>query len=257
MCTTVILRQPGARWPLLFAANRDEMADRPWSGPDRHWPHHPDTIAGIDRLAGGTWLGLNRAGLVAALLNRQGSLGPEPGRRSRGQLVLDALDCADALTAATRLATLDPAAYRPFNLVLADRCNALCLLHRVADGRGAPEVQRLPEGLTLVTGFDPDDARDARIRHYRPRFAAAPTPCPETNDWTAWKALLAAQTHEDGTGANGAMCFRLASGFGTVCSSLIALPAARPAIAPGHDRACWLFNPSPPDQAFWSPIDLT
>ena len=29
MCTLVILRRPGHRWPLIIAANRDEMADRP------------------------------------------------------------------------------------------------------------------------------------------------------------------------------------------------------------------------------------
>ena len=80
MCTLVILRRPGDRWPLLLAANRDEMADRPWRGPGRHWPDRPDVVAGQDLLSGGSWLGLNDHGVVAAILNRVGSLGPAAGR---------------------------------------------------------------------------------------------------------------------------------------------------------------------------------
>ena len=38
MCTLVILRRPGHDWPLVLAANRDEMTGRPWRAPDRHWP---------------------------------------------------------------------------------------------------------------------------------------------------------------------------------------------------------------------------
>ena len=74
MCTVVILRRPGHAWPLLLAGNRDEMMDRPWDAPARHWPDRPDVVAGRDRLAGGTWLGLNDSGVVAILLNRRGTL---------------------------------------------------------------------------------------------------------------------------------------------------------------------------------------
>ena len=42
MCTLVILRRPGHAWPLILGANRDEMKDRPWSPPGRHWPDRPD-----------------------------------------------------------------------------------------------------------------------------------------------------------------------------------------------------------------------
>ena len=36
MCTLVILRRPEHRWPVLIAANRDEMIERPWQAPGRH-----------------------------------------------------------------------------------------------------------------------------------------------------------------------------------------------------------------------------
>ena len=91
MCTVVLLIRPGHAWPLLLAANRDERLDRAWDPPAAHWPDQPDVVAGRDRSGGGTWMGVNQAGVVAAVLNRQGSLGPAPGKRSRGELPLLAL----------------------------------------------------------------------------------------------------------------------------------------------------------------------
>src|SRR5215470_20330004 len=103
MCTLVILRRPDNEWPLVIGANRDEMIDRPALPPSRHWPDRPEVVAGLDRLAGGSWLGLNDWGVAAAILNRHGSLGPSPDQRSRGELVLEALDHAEATAAAEAL----------------------------------------------------------------------------------------------------------------------------------------------------------
>ena len=65
MCTIVLLRSPGQAWPLLVAANRDEMLTREALPPGRHWPDQPDVVAGRDLVAGGTWLGLNDQGPVS------------------------------------------------------------------------------------------------------------------------------------------------------------------------------------------------
>ena len=124
MCTLVLLRRPGHQWPLILGANRDEMVGRPWQAPGRHWDDRPNVVAGLDELAGGSWLGVNDEGVVAAILNRVGTLGPAAGKRSRGELVLDALDYPDAAEAAEALAALDPEAHRPFNLVIADNRDA-------------------------------------------------------------------------------------------------------------------------------------
>ena len=99
MCSIVLLLRPDHDWPVLIAANRDEMIDRSWSAPARHWPDRPEVVAGKDNLAGGSWLGLNEAGLVVGMLNRRNTLGPQDGKRSRGELVLDALDFSDAVDA--------------------------------------------------------------------------------------------------------------------------------------------------------------
>src|SRR5512132_3131744 len=132
MCTIVLLRRPGHAWPVLIAANRDEMADRPWRAPARHWLDRSAVIAGLDVLGGGTWLGVNDAGVTAAVLNRINTLGPAPGRRSRGELPLAALEHSNAASAARSMARIDPLAYRPFNMVIADAGQAFCV--RCTDG---------------------------------------------------------------------------------------------------------------------------
>jgi hypothetical protein len=230
MCSIVVLIRSGHDWPIVIAANRDERHDRPWLPPGRHWPDRPEIVAGMDVLAGGSWLGVNRTGVVAAVLNRQGTLGPESGKRSRGELVLDALDHVDATDAAAALREIDPRAYRPFNLVVADNRDAFLLSHRDSGGGTAITVEPLPEGLSMITAMERDDPDSPRIRHYRPLFEMAPPPDPASGDWTAWETLLASGNHETGSGPSGALFIAgLPAGdparFGTVSSSLIALPA--------------------------------
>lgn len=234
MCTLVLLRRPHHPWPVLIGANRDEMASRPWDPPGRHWPDRADVIGGRDRSAGGSWLGVNDSGMVAAILNRIGTLGPAPGKRSRGELVLDALDHADAAQAAESLAQLDGRAYRPFNMVLADNRDAFWLR---ADGGPRVTAHPIAAGLHMISALDLDDTRSARLAHYLPRFAAAAIPDPAADDWRDWTGLLAdgpeTAAPEDATTEGPAMCFSRADGFGTVSSSLIALaePGADPLVA--------------------------
>ena len=261
MCTLVILRRPDHDWPLIIAANRDEMVDRPWQPPARHWPDRPDVLAGLDELAGGTWLGLNDHGVVAAILNRRGSLGPEDDKRSRGELVLEALDHAEAEAAATALMHLDPRAYRTFNLVVADADNCYWLRNRGADGPGRIEIDAPLAGLSMLTAGDLDDRTSPRIRTHLPRFheAEAPRPNPDDDrggDWVAWQELMASRDHDPEDGLFGAMSLAGDQGFATVSSSLIALPARAAAFGPEARSPVWLFAPGRPDIAEYQIINL-
>ncbi len=249
MCTVVVLFRPGHAWPLLLAANRDEMRDRPWQAPARHWPDRPDVVAGRDRLAGGTWLGLNDAGVVAGVLDRHHSLGPEAGYRSRGELPLEALDHARASDAADALSYLETASYRPFNLVIADNRGGFWLR---SGGHGmAAEASPLPPGLSMITAFDVNDPASPRTRRYLPRFAAAEPPDPDAGRWGAWAGILASRLHDAGAGPGGAMNVGTDEGFGTVSSSLMALPAAgRVGVRP-----VWLFAAGPPDKVPYQPVE--
>lgn len=233
MCSVILLRRPDHAWPLLVGANRDEMLTRPWLPPGRHWPDRPDIIAGIDTTGGGTWFGLNQFGVMATILNRTGTLGAMPGKRSRGELVLEALDHNDAVVAAEALGDLDPHAYRPFNLVVADNRDAYWLAHR---GDGRITVDPIPEGLSMIAAEELNDPNSPRITRHRPRFRAAIPPVPEQDAWHAWQSLLTDRSIGPQGDRHDALCFRHESGFATVCHQLLALPHIGAARAP-H----WLF----------------
>jgi hypothetical protein len=239
MCSVVILRRPGHVWPVLLGANRDEMSQRPWLPPGRHWPDRPWVIAGLDRQAGGSWLGINDHGLIAGIMNRPQSLGPAAGKRSRGELVLEALDHADAREAAAALAELDPRGYRPFNLILADNTEAFWVRHAGA----SIDAAAIPPGLSMLTAHDLNDtAGSRRIGHFLPLFRAAPAPEPAAGDWRAWQALLSSRDFAAGAGPHDAMTIRGENGFATLSSALIALPG------PGiESKPVLLFAAGPPD----------
>lgn len=233
-----------------MAANRDEMAGRPWRAPGRHWPDRPEIVAGLDVLAGGSWLGLNDHGVVTCILNRHGTLGPASGKRSRGELVLEALDHADASDAVRALAALEPASYRPFNMVVADSRDAFWLAHR--DDGSDIDVAPIPAGVSMLTAHDLNDrAGSARTARYLDRFRAAPAPDPAADDWWSWQMLLGATDHAPDAGPGGAMTITGPGDFGTSSAAMIALPA------PGAGLPVFRFAAGRPDRAGFEPIDLT
>jgi hypothetical protein len=247
MCTLVILRRPDHRWPVLIGANRDEMVDRPWRPPGRHWPDRAEVVAGLDLLAGGSWLGINDWGVAAAVLNRHGSLGPDASLRSRGELVLEALDHADAIAAAEALSHLDPGSYRTFNLIVADERDAFWLRH--AGGGRQIELHPLKEGLSMIAAGDVDELGTRRLELALPAFRAWPPPEPDQDDWTGWEQLLGSTRAPPGEPATAAMRFRT-DGYGTVSSAVIALPARdEPGRLPVFRFAAWLPEPTP-----WQPV---
>jgi len=261
MCTLVILRRPGHPWPLILAANRDEMTDRPWRPPGRHWPDRAEVVAGMDETAGGSWLGINDHGVVAGVLNRVDSLGPEAGKRSRGELVLEALDHADASAAANYLSRLDPAAYRSFNLVIADSRDAFWLRNQgaeAASGRNAPRVEafEIPAGTSMITAQDRNDPTSSRVQAYLPQFEAAEPPDPKAGRWTSWARLMKARVPPDSEDPYAAMTIVTSRGFGTVSSSLIALPGPPKTLRERPNRPVWQFAEGRPDQARYKKVEL-
>lgn len=237
MCTVVLLIRPGHAWPLVLAANRDEMLDRAWDPPAAHWPDQPGVIAGRDRSGGGTWMGVNGGGVVAAVLNRPGSLGPAAGKRSRGELPLLALAHPSAGEATTAIAALDAGVWRSFNLVLADRSGAIFVRGL---GQGRPQAETLAPGLHMVTAHDPNDPDSPRVARHLERFRSARPP--EPGEWGDWQTILADDSGPAGEQINVVP----RGGFGTVCSSLLALPA--------RSAPVWLFAAGPPHEAPFLPV---
>lgn len=118
MCLIVFAWRPGHAQPLIVAANRDEFHARPTQRLAR-WNDAPTVVAGRDLQAGGTWLGLGRAGRFAALTNIR-QPGQPPGLRSRGELVADFLGGAQPLDEYLARVSQHAADYAGFNLLLSD-----------------------------------------------------------------------------------------------------------------------------------------
>jgi uncharacterized protein with NRDE domain len=250
MCTAIILSRPGHRWPLILAANRDEMESREWESPGRHWSNRPDVVGGRDKLAGGSWLGINDDGVIATVLNRPKTLGPRINKRSRGELVLEALDHATAQDAAKALAYIDPKSYRAFNLIIADSRDAFWIRH---DEIKNPTIHPIAKGLSMITNIDINDKACPRINHHRTRFAIADPPNLETGDIFSWECLLADTINrtKDAKFSN-AICIEPISGYGTVSSSIIGLPNIESTNIP-----VFLFSEGRPGLKKFTKIQLT
>jgi uncharacterized protein with NRDE domain len=120
MCLIAFAIAPSEELSLVLIANRDERLDRP-TETMHAWPD--GVIAGVDREAGGTWLGAHPArGRFAAVTNVRdiADLRPrEPGERSRGALVTSHLlsnEPAEALASSFARER----AMRGFNVLLMD-----------------------------------------------------------------------------------------------------------------------------------------
>jgi hypothetical protein len=188
MCTVLLRFSPGARWPLLLAAVRDEFAARAWDPPARHWGgSSARLIGGRDRAAGGTWLAVDPdAPAVAAILNGV-RLPPGPPRPTRGTLPLRALDPG-----------FDPpdlSTYDGLHLLRATPSTV-----QLWSWDGANQITRhLDPGDHIIVneGVSGEAAAesDPLVPHFRPLLAAAaspdPTPgVPTAQAWGAWLTVL-------------------------------------------------------------------
>ena len=125
MCTvTIVPAGDGFR----LGCNRDERRDRaPALPPAVHQLPHRTAIFPVDPHGQGTWVGVNGAGVAAALLNRTiDSAAPidKSSRRSRGLIIPDLLDCASLTEALDIGAALDPSDFDRFRLVVAQNTTA-------------------------------------------------------------------------------------------------------------------------------------
>jgi uncharacterized protein with NRDE domain len=135
MCLIVVGWRVHPDYPLVVAANRDEFYRRPTALAD-FWPDAPDVLGGRDLEAGGTWLGITRAGRFAAVTNVR-EPNAAPGRLSRGRLVQAFL--TGSRSAKDYVAGIDMAGYSGFNLLV---CDGGSLWY--ASNRGAAPAELAP-----------------------------------------------------------------------------------------------------------------
>jgi hypothetical protein len=228
MCTLVVAHRCLRNTPLAVAANRDEMLARPASGP-RILPGAPRRLAPRDEVGGGTWLGLNEHGLFVGVTNRAGHL-PDPTKRSRGLLVLDALQQRDARSLSAALASLKPDEYNPFHLLYADADAAFVTWSDMA----RVSHQSLEPGVHVVTerslGADDRGRTEMLLGLFRARFGAGQADIATLDE-------LLVQHGPPGEPLAGSCVHADALGYGTR-SSFLYIAGAQPRAAWREGHAC-------------------
>jgi hypothetical protein len=131
MCTLVLLLRRDSL--LAVSGNRNELLSRPSSGPRIE----NGILAPRDELAHGSWLGLNRHGLFACVTNRHGAM-VDPARKSRGLLVLEALQANSARGLRQALGELRGDRHNGFHFVYADLADAFVTWSDGVEVRHAP-----------------------------------------------------------------------------------------------------------------------
>jgi len=152
VCTLAVFFQCSEELPLLVAANRDEFLSRPTSGP-QYLAAPRRFVAGIDLVAGGTWLGANEYGLTAAVLNRRSEKPPDPEKTSRGALVTSVLGKRAGREAAGAIQELPATQFNLCSVFVADRQEAFLLANEASGWR----VRFLTPGLHVVTNRESEN----------------------------------------------------------------------------------------------------
>src|SRR5258708_32407841 len=98
MCLLALFFRAVNDAPLIVGANREEFYDRAGEAP-QILDGSVRAVGGRDPRAGGTWFGVNAAGVVAAVTNRP-LPAPTKQSRSRGLLARDLPGCPSATEAA-------------------------------------------------------------------------------------------------------------------------------------------------------------
>jgi uncharacterized protein with NRDE domain len=135
MCLILFAYRWHPHYPLVLAANRDEFYDRP-TAPLAFWPENLALLAGRDLAAGGTWLGVNRQGRLAAITNYRDPANFRPQAPSRGPLVSDFLQSQEPAQTYLQRLQLQADDYNGFNLLLGDDEG----LHYYSNQGGEPRV---------------------------------------------------------------------------------------------------------------------
>lgn len=150
MCILFVALQTHPQFPLIICANRDEFHHRPTEAA-HFWPTSNKSntlLAGKDLEAGGTWLGVNQLGKIAGLTNIRAPELNQNDMRSRGELVLKALE-DDAID--HDWLQLHSRFYNPFNLLFGDEELLQCFNSR------SQTLTRLSPGFHSINNGALDD----------------------------------------------------------------------------------------------------
>jgi uncharacterized protein with NRDE domain len=230
MCVLAIQYKAADDASILLAENREEQVDRP-AQPPRIQSGRPRVLCGIDRKAGGTWIGVNQYGLVVTVANRPKARVPaEP--RSRGLLCRELLGLDSAKKAAQyAVRELTRGAYAGATYLCADAEHGL-----VVYGGNTVEVVELTPGLHLLSNGNLNDYQDERQEYARRMLTLQ-----RLDSAVAFLAVASRAFSRKPNAAGRRGMVIIGSEFGTVSSTLLAL-THRP------QHAIYQYAPGPPSE---------
>ena len=224
MCLALVALDARPQLPVCIAANRDEFHARA-AEPAHWWPE--GILAGVDRVAGGTWFGVTAAGRWALVTNFREGVPRDPAAPSRGELVKRAVvDQALPLVSAAAIA-LDGVRYHGFNILLGDGARGAYASNRasgaIALGPGVhglsnhlletpwPKVVRSKAGLAgwLASG---EETIEPLFDLLADRTRAEAAALPSTGVGPEWERLLSSP-------------FIVDERYGTRCSTVLTIAA--------------------------------
>lgn len=224
VCTIVALYGTHPRFPLVVAANRDELYARGAVGAGVLM-ESPRVVGGRDLAKGGTWMGVTRGGLFVGVTNQRTYGARDDALSSRGQLVLDALAAGSVDEVRRYLSAIDARDYNAFNLLFGD-ARGLCVAYARRDARevaiealargtwilandriGSPEFPKAARAAELAEGVARGDdlassARRMLSDHALPPIDRVPVPpegAPFTRDFLQQLQAICIHTPVYGT----------------------------------------------------------
>jgi uncharacterized protein with NRDE domain len=237
MCLVLIAWRGDASYPCVIAANRDELHSRPTAAA-HWWPSQPPILAGQDLQAGGTWLGVTRAGRFAALTNYRDPEQRREAAPSRGTLVTSILKSGDTTQQSLDHLREVGGSYNGFNLIFSDGERLAVYESVLGAGRELgpgiyglsnhlldtpwPKVQTAKSRLSLALAESA--STEAALALLRDDEPAPDEQLPRTGVGVQWERLLSS-------------AFVRAPDYGTRCSTLVRIDQRR--------RACfdeWTWN---------------
>lgn len=118
MCLILFALNAHPQYKFVLAANRDEFYARPTARAE-FWADAPQTLAGRDLAAGGTWLGITRTGRFAAVTNYRDPTALV-GEKSRGDLTKNFLIGDESPESYLQKIEREKNKYSGFNLLVSD-----------------------------------------------------------------------------------------------------------------------------------------
>jgi uncharacterized protein with NRDE domain len=224
MCLAVLALDAHPRYAVVLAANRDEFHARA-SDPAQWWTSDDGAplLAGRDRVAGGTWLGVDERGRYAFVTNVREPGRHDPAAPSRGALVPRVLHDPARVEEAVSAAIRDSARHNGFNLLAGEGVRAAWGSNRVdairALGAGVygvsnaaldtpwPKLMRTRAALGAWAARG-DAAIEPLFALLADRTPAAPAEMPHTGVTAEWERNLSSP-------------FIVAPHYGTRCSTVV------------------------------------